>query len=179
MSTPVPPPATQPPPYPQPAYYGRPAKPPTRRRWLWPTASAVAFLVGAGVGAAGASQPAATVSQAAPSAETVVVTVTAPAPPAARPRVVTKTVTRTVTVTPKATETIPGDGTFVVGREVRPGTYRTAGGSNCYWARLRGLGGELSDVITNGNVTGPTTVLIRPSDKGFETTGCEGWQRVS
>lgn len=109
-------------------------------------------------------------------------------------------VTRTRTVTPgKATETaagpaaakptrtrkprptIPGDGTFRVPQKVKPGTYRTAGadGFNCYWARLRNLSGELEGVLANGNVTGPTTVTVRRTDKGFETKGCHTWRKVS
>src|SRR5690349_16825748 len=36
--------------------------------------------------------------------------------------------------------TMPRDGTYRVGAEIQPGTYRSDGGEYCYWERLRGLG---------------------------------------
>ncbi|MEV0523066.1 hypothetical protein AB0I66_06535 [Streptomyces sp. NPDC050439] len=78
---------------------------------------------------------------------------------------------------------IPGDGTFVVGTEAKPGTYRTAGPAddvidNCYWARLKSTSGDVGDIIANGNTKGPATVTISPGDKAFQTTGCTDWKRV-
>jgi len=35
--------------------------------------------------------------------------------------------------------TIDIDGTSQVGTDIVPGTYRSAGGIDCYWARLRSL----------------------------------------
>jgi hypothetical protein len=72
----------------------------------------------------------------------------------------------------------PGDGLFLVGVDVRPGTYRNAGGENCYWARLRSTSGELGAIIANDNPTGPTVVTIRSTDKAFETSNCATWQRI-
>ena len=63
--------------------------------------------------------------------------------------------------------------------EVKPGTYRTTGGENCYWARLRGFSGDLDDILANGNPTGPARVTIARSDKGFSTSGCDTWQKVA
>jgi hypothetical protein len=141
-----------------------------RNHWKATAVGIFLFLVGIGIGAAGAEDPAG--DPAAIAVETEEET----------PDTVTETVegesdtvTVTKTVEPKAATTIPGDGTFLVGEDIRPGTYRTAGGS-CYWARLKGTSGELDDVIANGNVTGPTTVTIAPSDDAFQTSGCEDWQ---
>ena len=39
--------------------------------------------------------------------------------------------------TASASTTNFGTGTWVVNSQIAPGTYRTAGGSKCYWARLR------------------------------------------
>ena len=39
-----------------------------------------------------------------------------------------------------ASDPMAGDGTFVVGTDVQPGLYRSEGGSNCYWARLKAWG---------------------------------------
>lgn len=72
-----------------------------------------------------------------------------------------------------------GSGTHVVGTDIHPGTYRTDGGGGlCYWARLSGGGGTFGDIIANDNVDGPTTVVISPSDWGFENTRCGTWTLV-
>ncbi|MCT7351309.1 hypothetical protein N4P33_03880 [Streptomyces sp. 15-116A] len=78
---------------------------------------------------------------------------------------------------------IPGDGTFVVGEDIEPGTYRTSGPDDaaipsCYWARLSGTSGELDEIIANGNTEGPTTVTISASDEAFQTSGCEPWKKA-
>jgi hypothetical protein len=70
------------------------------------------------------------------------------------------------------------DGTWFVGEDVRPGTYRLREpASLCYWARLKGFGGSLNDIIANGNVSDYGVVTIRPSDQGFETAGCGTWSK--
>lgn len=72
--------------------------------------------------------------------------------------------------------TISGSGTFLVGEDITSGTYSTEGGSGlCYWARLSGLSGEFSDIITNGIPDGQTYVTIAESDVAFETTSCGTW----
>ncbi len=72
--------------------------------------------------------------------------------------------------------TIPGSGTFIVGEDIQPGTYRTDGGTGlCYWARLSGLSGEFHDIITNGLPEGPGYVTIAASDVAFETSSCGQW----
>lgn len=43
-----------------------------------------------------------------------------------------------------------GSGTHLVGTDIQPGIYQTAGTSSCYWERLSGLGGGLYDIIANG-----------------------------
>jgi hypothetical protein len=49
----------------------------------------------------------------------------------------------------------------------------------CYWARLSGFGGDLSDVIANGTMTKRPIVTIKKTDKGFETRNCGTWHRIS
>lgn len=72
--------------------------------------------------------------------------------------------------------TIPGNGTFLVGEDIAPGTYRTDGSGNfCYWARLSGLSGEFQDIITNGVPEGSAYVTISASDVAFETSSCGQW----
>lgn len=71
---------------------------------------------------------------------------------------------------------IPGSGTFLIGEDIQPGTYRTEGDSGfCYWARLSGLSGEFEDIITNDFSEGPSFVTLSETDVAFETSDCGEW----
>lgn len=70
------------------------------------------------------------------------------------------------------------NGTFVVGMDIQPGTYRTSGGDGCYWARLSDLSGSTDSIVANDNVSGQTTVTIAATDKGFESDRCDTWTKV-
>lgn len=75
--------------------------------------------------------------------------------------------------------TIPGDGTFLVGTDVQPGTYRSDAGSyGCYYARLSDTSGAPGSIITNNLSQGPLVVTIDDSDAAFETRGCRTWTAV-
>jgi hypothetical protein len=78
---------------------------------------------------------------------------------------------------PGARETM-GDGTWRVGEEVVPGTYRSPGGGNCYWERLSNFSGDLGGIIANGFADRNPTVAIASSDAGFSTDGCGTWTRI-
>jgi hypothetical protein len=70
------------------------------------------------------------------------------------------------------------DGKYIVGTDLSAGKWRSSGGDYCYWARLSGFGGTLSNIIANDNVLGGSTIItIRSTDKGFETKGCGTWTR--
>jgi hypothetical protein len=71
------------------------------------------------------------------------------------------------------------DGTWRVGADIKPGTYRAAGGEGCYWARLRNFTGE-NDIISNSftGSEGQATATIKPTDKGFKTAGCGTWKKI-
>lgn len=104
--------------------------------------------------------------------------------------------TKTVTVAPKApkakpaapakpasAESFPGDGTYVVGTDIQPGTYRSKPADGqlmemCYWSRLSSLSGEMGSILANDIAKGQTTVTILPGDKAFETKGCDEWVKV-
>ncbi|MBX7431127.1 hypothetical protein JDV09_03230 [Mycobacterium sp. Y57] len=77
--------------------------------------------------------------------------------------------------------TIASDGTYVVGTDILPGVYRTAGpvstGRNCYYKRLASF--DSSDIIDNEGAKGPQVVEILASDAAFSTSNCQPWQRVS
>jgi hypothetical protein len=84
----------------------------------------------------------------------------------------------TAAATAAATPSVPhfGDGTFVVGKDIQSGTYRTrTGSSGCYFARLKGFSGSTDDVLANENADAPSVVTIAPSDQGFESRRCGTW----
>ncbi|MCX5409304.1 hypothetical protein OHA37_36300 [Streptomyces sp. NBC_00335] len=148
-------------------------------------AAVIGLVIGTGIGSSGADNSggkSATPSPTVTATKTVTATGTAALPARQAP-------TSTPTPTPSTVEKapageIPGDGTYVVGKDIRPGTYRTAGAEeddafpNCYWARLSGTSGELKEIIANDNSEGPTTVTISAADKAFKTTGCQTWKRT-
>jgi len=69
-----------------------------------------------------------------------------------------------------------GDGTYLVGAQVTPGTYRTrTPADGCYWERLSGLSGELGHIIANSFSDYVQVVTIAPGDVAFHTDGCGTW----
>ncbi len=70
------------------------------------------------------------------------------------------------------------DGTYVVGTDILPGTYSSAGpvgNGTCYWKRMGNPDGALID---NALSKKPQVVQIEPTDKAFRTTGCQPWQNT-
>jgi len=67
------------------------------------------------------------------------------------------------------------DGTYIVGVDIAPGTWRSPGGGLCYWERLGGFSGEFGDIIANGVPGGQAIVTIASTDVGFSTSGCGEW----
>ena len=71
-----------------------------------------------------------------------------------------------------------GQGTWTVGRDIEPGTYRTAAAvsSGCYWS-ITTTGSNGSDIIQNDIVAGgfPTVTLSVGQD--FTTNRCGDWIR--
>lgn len=78
--------------------------------------------------------------------------------------------------------TINGDGTFLVGVDFVPGTYKSASPKSgmCSWARLNKMSSitDMGAIILNGNNTGQGFVTIEPSDVAFATQLCETWEKV-
>ncbi|MFD5897493.1 hypothetical protein [Streptomyces sp. NPDC060366] len=162
----------------------------TRPRWARKRvvipAAVILFGIGGAAGASGNTDADATAkSEPGP---TVTVTVKPAAPASDEEPAPEVTVTKTVTEKPKAKPKpkvvgIPGDGTFVVGDEVKPGTYKTSGPAdsafpNCYWARLKSTTGDFEDIIANGNPQGQTTITIAGGDGAFQTSGCGEWKKT-
>jgi len=95
---------------------------------------------------------------------------------------ITKTVSVTLPPPPSAPKTImETDGTYRVGVDIVPGTYRSAGPSphgesDCYWARLSDL--NPTHIIANDISADPQVVTILPSDAAFATRSCQPWHKT-
>ncbi len=66
-----------------------------------------------------------------------------------------------------------GDGDYMVGTDIAPGTWKAQDAKGCYWARVKDFTGEPADTI--GNANGSGIVTIQKSDKGFVSSGCGSW----
>ncbi|MFF0269684.1 hypothetical protein [Kribbella sp. NPDC004536] len=94
----------------------------------------------------------------------------------------TKTVpgpVKTVTAPPPGPKAaITEDGVYLVGTDIKPGTYRNGSEGDCYWARLNSTNGDFDAIIANGN-GGNQVITIKKSDKAFETRNCGSWTKIS
>ncbi|MDX3098035.1 hypothetical protein PV417_26415 [Streptomyces sp. ME19-03-3] len=151
-------------------------KPSRRKAWLTHGAvGVVALILGTAAGGGGAEADSDAVA-------TPAVTVTATAKAAAAPAP-TVTATKTVTAKPPKPKgpatSVAGDGEYLVGTDMKAGTYRTAGpdGSLCYWERAKDSTGDFDSIIANNNLQGSGRVTVRKGEV-FKTTGCKKWAKV-
>ncbi|MHC1559559.1 flagellar basal body-associated FliL family protein [Actinomycetospora sp. C-140] len=143
---------------------------------------AIAYFAGLGVGGANATvQP---VAQPAPSVTTRTVTVPGPTVTVPGPTVTVPGPTVTVQASqPASASTAPAagssfsSGTYEVGTEIEPGTYRTSGSDFCYWSRLNSNDGELGSINANGFADGPSSMSVKAGDKYIEFSGTCSWTR--
>ncbi|BBX24750.1 hypothetical protein MTER_41610 [Mycolicibacter terrae] len=76
--------------------------------------------------------------------------------------------------TPTPKQVIDTDGTFAVGTDILPGTYRSDGprdGNACYWRRV-----SSGKTVDSAMTKKPQVVLIEPTDTAFRTDRCAPWQ---
>jgi len=166
-----------------PAGPGQPARP--RRRWLkYGAVALVSLFIGVGIGAGDGSAETGkeeTRTKAAPRPTVTVTKTAAAADPEPAP-----TVTKTVAAKPKKTKeagpasTFSGEGEYVVGEDIKAGTYKTSGPDGefgCYWERSKNASGEFGAIIANNNLEGPGRVTLN-SGEYFKTNRCQEWKRV-
>jgi hypothetical protein len=99
----------------------------------------------------------------------------------AHPQTQTPTLSAPAVALPPGLPTTFGEGKFVVGTDIAPGTYRTTGPSghlDCYWERLKRTPGADS-IIANNLGRGPATVTIDGNDGAFQTRWCSTWTKVN
>jgi hypothetical protein len=95
------------------------------------------------------------------------VTKTVSAPPAVG--------TRTVTLAPKRSF---DDGAWLVGRDIKPGTYTTVKevGGTCYWERRNPNKDGIAAIIANNNVAGGFPTVILKTGEEFKSMDCGSWR---
>jgi len=72
------------------------------------------------------------------------------------------------------------DGAWLVGAQMVPGTWRSAGGAQCSWQRVSDFTWSTSSVVESGDgSSGMVSVTLAPSDAGFASRGCGSWTRVT
>jgi hypothetical protein len=80
-----------------------------------------------------------------------------------------------------AADVIRGNGTYLVGTDIQPGLWRSAGGADglsCYWERVSNLSGGIDALIASDLSSGQQVVQIAPSDAAFVTKHCQDWHNV-
>lgn len=81
-----------------------------------------------------------------------------------------------------APATTVSQGSYLVGKDIAAGTYRTGGPAAsdaplCYWARAKDAGGAMAGVLANGTPKGPARVTVSTGET-FETHGCRQWTKI-
>lgn len=72
-----------------------------------------------------------------------------------------------------------GDGTWLLGKEIKRGLYAAPGGTACYWERLSDLSGDPDGTIDVGFARrGPQKVQLGDEDFAFTSNGCGQWVMV-
>jgi hypothetical protein len=77
-----------------------------------------------------------------------------------------------------------GDGTWIVGSDIEPGTYRSNGATDgvvdyCSYSRLKEPSSD-SDGLSFGsaNANEPIVIDIRPTDGAFKVSGCDTFRKA-
>lgn len=92
----------------------------------------------------------------------------------------TKRTSRPITIARPVVVAIHGDGSYRVGRDIRPGTYVTTGSTRyCYWSRVSSFDGSLSSILANDIGSGQRIVTIAAGDYGVTFDDCGSWTRVA
>ncbi|CRK51692.1 exported hypothetical protein [Rhodococcus sp. RD6.2] len=81
-----------------------------------------------------------------------------------------------------AATTMAADSTYIVGVDIEPGLYASAGpvdgDVNCWGTRLSGFSGEADDAIAYAYGKGRVVVDVKPTDAAFESWNCQPWIRI-
>lgn len=89
------------------------------------------------------------------------------------------------TAAPRGPQTSFGEGTWIVGVDIAPGTYRSTGAKEglfefCSYKRLKEPTSD-SDSLSWGtaNANEPIVIAIKPTDGAFQSSNCDTFTKVS
>lgn len=78
-----------------------------------------------------------------------------------------------------AMSSFEGDGTYVVGENILPGTYGAEASPGCYWETGRGSGsGGIDGIIENDNADGPVVIQVTPDVYQVKVARCATFKRA-
>ena len=107
--------------------------------------------------------------------------------PSSAPKTIVQAGAQSAPITSPAKSSVPtgvstsfGDGTWRVGIDIAPGTYRTPAPSEqgAFYMVLQNFTGTGDHWIAAGNVYGPDVVTIVPEAAGIRSWGCGTWTKV-
>lgn len=160
-----------------------PQRPKRKIRWVAPVVTGIACLIiGIVIGGAGESgttgSPVATATVTAKAKPGSTVTVTAKPQPA--PTVTVTAPAPTSKATNGGSDADISDGTYLVGKEIQPGTWRTKQGAEdfgglCYADTESANGDILAQEVSN---SGHTIIKISKGAETFKSSRCGPWERV-
>lgn len=101
-------------------------------------------------------------------------------PAAATPGTPVPQRTKPVEVSPPLKAAMAGDGSWLIGKEIKRGTYRTPGlSTSCYWALRSNLSYSYDEIVVSSyGRRGTQTVALGPNVREFITYGCGDWKLV-
>ncbi|GAT12497.1 hypothetical protein AU184_07135 [Mycolicibacterium novocastrense] len=76
---------------------------------------------------------------------------------------------------------IPGNGFFLVGPDIAPGVYNTAGSASTWgeWFTNSTPDANKDNVVATNMSIGPMNANINSSVKAFESRNCQPWRRLT
>lgn len=74
--------------------------------------------------------------------------------------------------------TFAGDGIYLVGTDIKPGTYKADASPGCYYEIDKDLSDGLESIITNDNVDGPVVIQVPASAAAVKVARCAEFHKV-
>lgn len=72
-----------------------------------------------------------------------------------------------------------GDGIYLVGTDIQPGTYKAGPSPDCYTEVDRDLDGGLDSIMSNNITSGPVVLKVPSSAKAIKVNGCAEFHKVA
>ena len=74
---------------------------------------------------------------------------------------------------PTANPNLIESGTYIIGKDIKPGLYEGQAGTNsCYWVRLKDVSGTTDSILANDNSVGQYYIQVNGTDYALQTD-CE------